>query len=175
MPSTKIFNTGLTAIFATHNNLREPDEETSEIWASILKKIPDEIFIEACTAICKQTKSPQNVPGEILKIARELAGELTPEQAYTVIKEYYDRFYSPEFNSTTNMVIRVKVAASHPQLLPFLASWGMDIASSSNPTATRAQFIKSYEGQVKLLEGRKSKELESGDLKKLQLSNFKDK
>lgn len=168
MPKKEVFQNGIAAILATHNHLREPDSETSKLWAAMLKDIPNDIFIEACMTICKHTKSPQNVPGEILKISRELAGELTPEQAYLVLKDYYDRFYSPEFNSTTNQVIRDKVAKDHPQLLPFLQRWGMEIAGGGNPTATRAQFIRSYEGQVKLLADRKSKELKSGDFKKLE-------
>lgn len=170
MPNKAIYANGVAAILTTHIKLREPDTETAKLWAAMLKDIPNEIFMEACMQICKQTRSPQNIPGEILSISRELAGDLTPEQAYTVLKEYYDKYYSPEFNSCTNQVIRDKVEKHHPNLLPFLQRWGMEIAGGSNPTATRAQFIKAYEGQVKLLSARpKQVRLESSGFKKLEL------
>ena len=169
MPKRETFANGITAIHTTHNKLREPDTETAKLWSAMLKDIPDDIFMEACMQICQQTRSPQNIPGEILSISRELAGELTPEQAYTVLKEYYDKYYSPDFNATSNHVINGMVAKDHPQLLPFLQRWGMEIANGTNQTATRAQFIKAYEGTVKLLAGRDSKKLESGDFKKLEL------
>lgn len=165
MPSKKAFKIGIAAILSTHSNLKEPDHETAKIWAEILLKIQDEIFMEACKQLCIRPKSPQNIPGEIIEITKELSGEVTAEQAYSIIKDYFDRFYSPDFNMCTGNIIREKIGGEHPELLPFVEKWGLEIAYAQNATATRAQFIKAYQPELQLIE--RKKQLTAGDHKLL--------
>lgn len=155
MPSKKAFKIGITAILGTHSNLKEPDHETAQLWAEMLSSIPDEIFMEACKQICIRTKSPQNIPGEIIEVAKELSGELTAEQAYSIIKDCFDRFYSPDFNMCTGNIVRERIKQEHPELVPFVEKWGIEIAGGQNTTATRAQFIKSYQPERQLIERKK--------------------
>jgi len=155
MPTKKAFKIGITAIMGTHSNLKEPDHETAKLWAEMLLEIPDELFMEACKQLCIRTKSPQNIPGEIIEIAKGLSGELTAEQAYSIIKDYFHKFYSPDFNMLTGNIIRERIGGEHPELLPFVEKWGLEIAHAQNPTATRAQFIKAYQPERQLIERKK--------------------
>ena len=70
------------------------------------------------------------------------------DKALTIITEYMDKFYSPDFHGVTMHVIRNKMRiAGHEYLFPILQKWGYEITCGNNPTATRAQFLKSYQSE----------------------------
>jgi len=167
------FAKGITAIFSAWVELKKPERDTIALWFEWLNEIPDDIFMQSCQKICMNTGfKPQNIPGEIFKAAKELSGELTPEQAYAIIDDYFKKYYSPDFNMLTGNIIRERLGKEYPNLLPLAEKWGIEIAGGSNPTATRAQFIKNYEHEVKLIEN-KTKQLNSGELKKLDFGGTK--
>ncbi len=158
---------GLTLVYAAHTNLKKPSRDIVQVWFEWLKDISDEIFMMAVKEIAmKPGYPPQNVPGELWAVCERIAGKLTPEQAYSIIKDHFYRFYSPEFNSCTGQIIRDKLTEQgYSDLIPFAETWGLEIADAQNQTATRAQFIKSYDAEKQLMQTRKA--LQTQKAKKL--------
>lgn len=158
---------GLTLIYAAHTNLKKPTSDIAGAWFAWLKHIPDDIFMMAVKEIAmKPGYPPQNLLGELRAVCERIAGKFTLEQAYSIIKDMFDRFYSPEFNSCAGQIICDKLAKQgYSDLIPFAETWGLEIAYAQNPTATRAQFIKSYEAEKQLMQTRKA--LQTQKAKKL--------
>ena len=77
-------------------------------------------------------------------------------EAYNIIQEMMNRFYSPDFHGITLGIIRERLEKSgRSSLFPLLQKWGDEISFGNNPSATRAQFLKGYNTEVKIAERKK--------------------
>ena len=67
-------------------------------------------------------------------------------ESYNIIKEMMIRFYDPTFHKATLEIIKDRLERSRMDyMFPLLQRWGDEIMNGSNPSATRAQFLKSYQ------------------------------
>ena len=72
-------------------------------------------------------------------------------EAYNLIKELMDNFYDPTIGSCCLIAMDEHLKQINKEYLkPILLKWGCEIYEGSNPTATRAQFLKSYETDLKI-------------------------
>lgn len=77
-------------------------------------------------------------------------------EAYNIITEMMNQFYSPDFHGITLGIIRNRLKESgRSSLFPLLQKWGDEITSGTNPSATRAQFLKTYDTEIKIIERKK--------------------
>lgn len=84
----------------------------------------------------------------------DLRNEGDPEQiavqAFARIEDYLNKYYAPEIGACMMKVIEEKMQkAGEKHLIGYLYKWGPEIVNGGNPTATRAQFIKSFRADVK--------------------------
>lgn len=84
----------------------------------------------------------------------DIRGEGTAEQeisaqafrAYRLIEHVMREFYFPGFGASSMDVIEFKLENwGESRLIPLVRRWGQEIVENKNPSATRAQFIKSFE------------------------------
>jgi len=96
--------------------------------------------------------------GEIDKI-----NEAKADHAYRIIEFVMKKYFIPEFPQTSMNIIKHKLNLwNESALLPLADRWGMEIFEGSNPSATRAQFLKSYlieNGEYYQLAEHKQKEI----------------
>ena len=97
-------------------------------------------------------------------------------EAFETISNFLDAYYAPEFGRLTTEIIEDKLKAlNKTELIPVLHKWGMEIYSRTNITATRAQFIKTFQANKeinnRLLEEKKDDFIQIGEFKNGK-SNF---
>jgi|GEM_PF-1711840 len=83
----------------------------------------------------------------------ELAGEEDPEieaqKAFEDISRLVCSFVGMGFGETSMTAIQIKLANEDKEdLIPLVRTWGAEIAYGTNPTATRAQFIRAYKADT---------------------------
>lgn len=77
---------------------------------------------------------------DILKI-----NEAKANDAYKIVRDLMTKYYYPGFGRSCMDVIEFKLKeGKREDLIPFANRWGGEILENSNPSATRAQFLKSY-------------------------------
>jgi hypothetical protein len=97
----------------------------------------------------------------------EQIDELQAIEDYNLIEEMLDCFYQVGMGGISITIIEEKLTErGKGYLIPLLNHWGTQIWNNQNPTAIRAQFIKSYPSEVsiekieqsrKQIEGKKPK------------------
>jgi len=107
----------------------------------------DELHRNAIDYVNTAGKNRYPVPGDLRGDSEKEALE-----AYTIIREMLNRFYSPELHGITLNIIKEKLEKmGRPDLFPMLQNWGEEILYEQNPTATRAQFIRAYRAERKIV------------------------
>lgn len=87
----------------------------------------------------------------IPELRKEENGELEAQTAYALIESLVENFLFPGFQGAGMCVIEQKLqGAGKKELIPLAQKWGPEIAGGSNPTATRAQFLKSFKAEMEL-------------------------
>jgi hypothetical protein len=78
--------------------------------------------------------------GDAVKLA-----EAKADRAYRLIEFLMRKYYYPGFGPSCMAVIEDKLTKwGEMAVLPLLNRWGQEILENSNPSATRAQFLKSF-------------------------------
>jgi hypothetical protein len=159
--SDDVYATGIATIFAAHLGLKEPERDKFKIGKKLLDHIPDNIFMQACLNVSYLTSVPY--PYSIVALVNDEAKKLMggdADSSYALIEKMITRFYDPNFGKASTEVIELKLKeAGRSDLFELAMKWGDEIYRGGNPTATRAQFKKSFEQEYRLASGNSQKQL----------------
>lgn len=89
--------------------------------------------------------------------------EAEANEAYKILETLLERYFWPGMGETFANIVKDKLnEMGKPELLPMLYRWGSEIHNGTNPSATRAQFLKSYiseHGEYGQLSGKRMNEI----------------
>lgn len=72
--------------------------------------------------------------------------EAEADKAFRIIETILERYFWPGYGESFSNIAKDKLSEmGRPDLLPLLLRWGGEIYSGTNPSATRAQFLKSFQ------------------------------
>jgi hypothetical protein len=98
--------------------------------------------------------------------------EAKADSAYRLVEFLMREFYFEGYGESCMNTIELKLKAwNETDLLPLLKRWGREILEGSNPSATRAQFLKSYlieHGEYNQLPEHKKREISDRALEILE-------
>lgn len=150
MLSDVIYARGLAVIYASHLGLKDPGATAKVAAKHLLDDIPEEIFIAACNSIAIIKETPWSIIASIREEAKRLMCQ-DADSSYAIIENLMNRYYHPEIGKCMSEYIESKlVDMGRRDLVPLFYKWGGEIYSGSNPTATRAQFKKAFDTEIKL-------------------------
>lgn len=86
------------------------------------------------------------IPGDLRD-----SGDSEAIDAWNTINRLIDAVYDPAFHMASMMAIKSQLEShGKSHYWQFVQQWGNEILDGSNPTATRAQFLKHYQAQKQI-------------------------
>ncbi len=132
-----------------------PDPQKIEIYFRLLEDMPIEVIEKnAMEAVRRKGFFPM-IPEIRHDPDVEKQFELEAQESYRILEDTIDAYYHPGFGESSCTVIEMKLKErGRTDLIPQFYRWGKEIANGQNPTATRAQFLKTYKAEMELLQAK---------------------
>jgi len=132
-------------ISAGNEQMKEITPIKVELYFSCLKHLTLDQIIDRVEAHFKKNRwFPQ--PCDFI----DDNGEVEATEAYNLIQELMDNFYDPTLGSCCLVAMQERLKDMNKEYInPLLLKWGSEIYERSNPTATRAQFLKAFKTDIK--------------------------
>ena len=130
-----------------------PSVEKIEGYFQLLEDLDLET-VRQNTLLAVRTKGFFPMIPDIRRESEEYA-EPRAQEAYGILEELIEAYYMPGFGESSCTVIEMKLKErGRTDLIPQFYRWGKEIVNSQNPTATRAQFLKTYKAEMELLQAK---------------------
>ena len=124
------------------NEDRNPSDERISIYFDFLADVP---FDQVALAANKHFNKSRKFPG-ICDLNGNAESDIESQaiDAFETIGKAFLSGHHPDGGQHARIAIDYLKKVHKENIAPFLYQWGWDIVHSENPTATRAQFIKSF-------------------------------
>lgn len=121
------------------------DEDVLEVYFRLLEDMPIEaIETNSILAVRENGWFPKVNDIRREKDTQKIV-EAKADEAYNIITELLENYYFQGFGQSSMAIIEQKLnEMNRPELFRLVHRWGPEIVNNQNPTATRAQFLKSF-------------------------------